>query len=137
MLFTPTNIMNFVYILQTINDAISGIIFYGIRLYMQNMDYRSRALNSTALVIANTRKVKDYQRVQDMFKTGKGDWGNQITYYHVSVPKLQDIPISNPLQFVRKAHISINRKKSSYAPRLITKLLRMKNKLEGPEVSCK
>ncbi|KAI5428642.1 wax ester synthase/diacylglycerol acyltransferase 4 [Lathyrus oleraceus] len=121
----------------TINDAISGIIFYGIRLYMQNMDYRSRALNSTALVIANTRKVKDYKRVQDMFKTGKGDWGNQITYYHVSVPKLQDIPISNPLQFVRKAHISINRKKSSYAPRLITKLLRMKNKLEGPEALAK
>lgn len=137
MLFTPANTMNFVYILQTINDAITGIIFYGIRLYMQNIDYRSRALNTTALVIANTRKVKGYQRVQDMFKTAKGDWGNQITYYHVSVPKLQDIPISSPLQFVRKAHTSIKRKKSSYAPPLITKLLRMKNKLEGPEVSHK
>ncbi|XP_058754661.1 wax ester synthase/diacylglycerol acyltransferase 4-like isoform X2 [Vicia villosa] len=121
----------------TINDAITGIIFYGIRLYMQNIDYRSRALNTTALVIANTRKVKGYQRVQDMFKTAKSDWGNQITYYHVSVPKLQDIPISSPLQFVRKAHTSIKRKKSSYAPPLITKLLRMKNKLEGPEALAK
>lgn len=104
---------------------------------MQNIDYRSRAFSSTALVIANTRHIKDYQIVQDMLKTEKGAWGNHITYYHVSVPKLQDIPISNPLQFVRKAHTSIKRNKNSFANPLITKLLRMKNKLEGPEVSYK
>ncbi|CAJ2671250.1 unnamed protein product [Trifolium pratense] len=121
----------------TINDAITGIIFYGIRLYMQNIDYKSRALNSTALVIANTRHIKDYQRVQDMLKTTKGSWGNHITYYHVSVPKLQDIPISNPIQFINKAHTSIKRQKNSFAPPLITKLLRMKNKLEGPEALAK
>ncbi|KAK2361978.1 O-acyltransferase WSD1 [Trifolium repens] len=121
----------------TINDVITGIIFYGIRLYMQNIDYKSRALNSTSLVIANTRHIKDYQKVQDMLKSTKGSWGNHITYYHVSVPKLQDMPISNPIQFVRKAHTSIKRQKNSFAPPLITKLLRMKNKLEGPEALAK
>lgn len=121
----------------TINDVITGIIFYGIRLYMQNIDYKSRDFSSTALVIANTRHIKDYQIVQDMLKTEKGAWGNHITYYHVLVPKLQDIPISNPLQFVRKAHTSIKRNKNSFATPLIMKLLRMKNKLEGPEALAK
>ncbi|XP_004492761.1 wax ester synthase/diacylglycerol acyltransferase 4-like [Cicer arietinum] len=122
----------------TINDVITGIIFYGIRLYMQDVDYRSRTLNSTALVIASTRHIKDYQRVQDMMlKTAKSAWGNRITYYHVSIPKLEDIPISNPLQFVMKAHTSIKRKNNSFAPLLVTKLLQMKVKFEGPEVVAK
>ncbi|XLU54486.1 hypothetical protein S245_049134, partial [Arachis hypogaea] len=118
----------------TINDVITGIIFYGIRLYMQDMDYKSRKLKSTAMAIVNTRNVKDYHTVQDMLKTNaKGVWGNHISYMHVSVPKLQDYPISNPLQFVKKAHNSIKRKKNSFATILTEKLLRMEHKLKGSE----
>ncbi|XP_020977352.1 uncharacterized protein LOC107637046 [Arachis ipaensis] len=120
--------------IMTINDVITGIIFYGIRLYMQDMDYKSRKLKSTAMAIVNTRNVKDYHTVQDMLKTNaKGVWGNHISYMHVSVPKLQDYPISNPLQFVKKAHNSIKRKKNSFATILTEKLLRMEHKLKGSE----
>ncbi|XP_052116166.1 wax ester synthase/diacylglycerol acyltransferase 4-like isoform X2 [Arachis duranensis] len=118
----------------TINDVITGIIFYGIRLYMQDMDYKSGKMKSTAMAIVNTRNVKDYHTVQDMLKTNaKGVWGNHISYMHVSVPTLQDYPISNPLQFVKKAHNSIKRKKNSFATILTEKLLRMEHKLKGSE----
>ncbi|XP_027351373.1 O-acyltransferase WSD1-like [Abrus precatorius] len=121
----------------TVNDVITGIIFYGIRLYMQDNDYRSRTLKSTAMVTVNRRNVKDYQKVQDMLKTNaKGAWGNQITYLHVSMPKLKDTQISNPLQFVKTVHTSIKRKKHSFATVLIHKLLLLKNKLEGSEATA-
>ncbi|MED6134041.1 hypothetical protein PIB30_033868 [Stylosanthes scabra] len=95
-------------------------------------------MKSTAMAILNTRKVRDYRTVQDMLKTNaKGVWGNNISYLHVSVPKLQDNPISNPLQFVKKAHKSIKRKRNSVATILIEKLLRMEHKLKGSEEVAK
>ncbi|XP_027352598.1 O-acyltransferase WSD1-like [Abrus precatorius] len=122
----------------TLNDVITGIIFYGLRLYMQDVDYRARALKSTALITVNTRNVKDYNKVQDMLKTNaKGAWGNQIACLHVSIPKLGDTPISNPLYFVRKAHNSINKKRHSFATHLTGMLLLMKNTLKGPEAMAK
>lgn len=119
----------------SINDVITGIIFYGIRLYMQDIDHKSKTLKSTALVMASTRNVKDYQSVQDMLKTEEGAWGNHITFLHVSMPNLKDMPISNPLQFVLKAHTSIKRKRNSFTTIMTSKLLLMKNKFQGTEVS--
>lgn len=123
------------YMLQSVNDVITGIIFYGVRLYMQDIDYRSRTSKSTAVVLANTRNAKDYHTVQDMLKTTEGAWGNHFTLLHVSMPKLKDTPISDPLRFVRKAHTSIKKKRNSFATLLNQKLLLMKNKFKGPEVS--
>ncbi|KAK7340269.1 hypothetical protein VNO77_20971 [Canavalia gladiata] len=122
----------------TLNDVICGIIFHGIRLYMKDIDNRSRKLKSTALVTVNIRNVEDYHRVQDMLKTkGKDAWGNQIASLHVSIPKLEDDPISNPLHFVRKAHTSIKRKRNSFSTHMTGMLLMMKNKFKGPEAMAK
>ncbi|KAL2330004.1 hypothetical protein Fmac_017585 [Flemingia macrophylla] len=42
----------------TINDVITGIVFYGTRLYMQDMDSKSNSSHSTALVLLNTRNIE-------------------------------------------------------------------------------
>lgn len=118
------------------NDVITGIILYGIRLYMQDVEYSSRTKRSTLLPMVNTRNVKDYETAKDMQKTkGTGTWGNRFTYIHVSVPKLEDTHISNPLLFVQEVYHAMNRNKRSWVSSLICMLLKTKHKFQGPEVS--
>ncbi|TKY65202.1 O-acyltransferase WSD1 [Spatholobus suberectus] len=75
----------------TINDVVTGIVFYGTRLYMQDMDSKSKTSNSTALVLLNTRNIEGYQSINDMLNTkAKGPWGNRITFLHVPIPKLNE-----------------------------------------------
>ncbi|KAI4305496.1 hypothetical protein L6164_028859 [Bauhinia variegata] len=82
----------------TINDVITGVIFYGTRLYMQNVDYESSKANASACVVLYTRKV-GYQLVEDMVKSdGKGAWGNRIVFMPVPINKLEDG--QNPLDYV-------------------------------------
>ncbi|KAF2283238.1 hypothetical protein GH714_043590 [Hevea brasiliensis] len=45
----------------TINDVITGIIFYGIRLYMLAVSNNSTNAHSTALVLLNTRIIGSYK----------------------------------------------------------------------------
>ena len=96
--------------MQTINDVITGIIFYGIRLYMQEIDYMTRKANSTALVVLNTRNIRGYQSVKEMQKPKvKGLWGNKISFLQIPIPKLDQPKISNPLEFVWNARKQIKR----------------------------
>ncbi|KAF7822976.1 O-acyltransferase WSD1-like [Senna tora] len=102
----------------SVNDVITGTIFYGIRLYMEDIETKSSTKNCTLLAMLSQRKVKGYQKARDM-QNKSNNWGNQITYLHISMPKLKDTHISNPLHFVSKAHKSITRKKRSFATSLI------------------
>ena len=121
--------------MQTINDVITGIIFYGIRLYMQEIDYMTRKANSTALVVLNTRNIRGYQSVKEMQKPKvKGLWGNKISFLQIPIPKLDQPKISNPLEFVWNARKQIKRKKHSFSVYLIGLLLDLEMKLRGPEV---
>ncbi|XP_028808220.1 O-acyltransferase WSD1 [Neltuma alba] len=120
----------------TINDVITGVIFFGIRLYMQDVDIKSRAANSTALVLMNTRNIEVYQSVDDMLKS-KASWGNHFSFFHVPIPKLEDDRISNPLEFIWEAHNIIIRKKQSAAVLLAGMLLEMKRKWKGYEAVAK
>lgn len=121
--------------LQTVNDVITGVIFYGIRLYMQEINYKAKMANSTALVMLNTRRVKGYQSIKDMLKPeSKGRWGNQVSFLEVSIPKLSQARIANPLEFVWKAHKIIKRKRHSFSVFLIGWLLDLEKKLRGHEV---
>ncbi|KAJ7971164.1 O-acyltransferase WSD1 [Quillaja saponaria] len=118
----------------TVNDVITGIIFFGIRLYMQEKNYESRKANSTALVMLNTRNIAGYQSVKEMIKIdAKAPWGNRISFLHVSIPKLSSATFANPLQFVFKAHQIIKMKRYSLGVLLTGSLLDMMKKFKGPE----
>lgn len=64
---------------QTINDVITGIIFCGTRLYMQEISHNSSKAQSIAVVLLSTRTVSGYKLVQEMVKPGSdAPWGEQI-----------------------------------------------------------
>ncbi|OIT00536.1 PREDICTED: O-acyltransferase WSD1-like [Nicotiana attenuata] len=123
----------------TINDVICGVLFLGVRLYMEEMKYEQKNANSTALVLLNTRNIAGYKSVKEMLQPGnESKWGNQFAFLHVSVPKLDKGEFSfNPLSFVFKAQDVIKRKRNSAAVILTGKLLDTLQKYRGPEVTAK
>ncbi|KAF8391334.1 hypothetical protein HHK36_023638 [Tetracentron sinense] len=121
----------------SVNDVITGIIFYGTRLYMQSSSHGSSTAESTALVLLNTRAIKSYQSVEEMIKPdSEARWGNQFAFLHVSIPKSIDAETANPLDFVFKAQQVIKRKRSSLAVYLTGRLLEMIRKFKGPETTA-
>ncbi|WCJ30797.1 O-acyltransferase (WSD1-like) family protein [Euphorbia peplus] len=124
----------------TINDVITGIMFYGIRKYMESEGgEKSRSENSTALVLLNTRTINGYKSVAEMVKpkVAESKWGNQFAFLHVSMPELDDDSLSNPLNFIDKAQQIIKRKRTSLAVNFTGSLLDSLRKLRGPEVTAK
>lgn len=121
--------------MQTINDVVCGVIFYGIRLYMQEIDNKAKTANSTAVVMLNTRNLAGYQSLEEMQKPeAKGLWGNQISFLQIAIPKLYQSTISNPLDFVWHSSKLIKRKRRSFSVYLMGMLLDLEMKLRGPEV---
>ncbi|CAI8617042.1 unnamed protein product [Vicia faba] len=122
----------------TINDVVCGIIFYGIRLYMEEMNEKTKRANSTAIVMLNTRNIKGYQSLKEMQKPeSKGLWGNKISFLQIPIPKPNKSGICNPLEYVWEAREVIKRKKSSFSVHLIALLMDLEMKLRGPEVVSK
>lgn len=116
----------------------TGIIFFGARLYMESMDHGSRNGNSTALVLLNTRVISGYKSLKEMAKKTDDDvssqWGNQFAFLHVSLPELVDPKFTDPLHFVAKAQHVIQRKRNSLAVYLTGSLLQTILKYRGPQV---
>ncbi|KEH17312.1 O-acyltransferase (WSD1-like) family protein [Medicago truncatula] len=123
----------------SINDVIAGLIFFGIRLYMLEVNKESRKANSTALVLLNTRNIKGYKSVKEMVsKNNNGAaWGNQFAFLHVPIPELNDPKFENPLEFIWEAHKEISRKKNSLVTPLTGMLLNMVKTLRGPEAAAR
>ncbi|KAJ0054383.1 hypothetical protein Pint_02264 [Pistacia integerrima] len=147
--FRPTTIATMIFSLDhirqiktklraTINDVITGIIFLGTRLYMQEMSQDSSKAQSTAVILLNTRVFRGYESVKDMVKpNAKAPWGNRFAFLHVSIPHLTaDATSSNPLEFVLKAQQIISAKKSSLAVYLTAQLLEILKKFKGPEAAA-
>lgn len=121
----------------TINDVICGVIFMGIRLYMQEMSHDTRNAESTALVLLNTRNIAGYKSIPEMIEPdAESSWGNQFAFLHVSVPELTGEESSNPLSFVFKARSAIKRKRNSSAVLLTGKLLDTMRKCRGSEATA-
>lgn len=126
----------------TINDVITGIIFFGTRLYMQQtgQDHLTKS-NSTALVLLNTRNIAGYKSVDEMVNPDPNTkWGNQFGFIHVSIPELirgDDESSIDPIKFVFEAHEIIKRKKNSAAVFLTGKLLDTLRKYIGPEATAR
>ncbi|KAL3714570.1 hypothetical protein ACJRO7_006479 [Eucalyptus globulus] len=125
----------------TVNDVISGVIFLGTRLYMQRVSTNSNlSTNSTALVLLNTRNLRDYKPVRDMVRpNSESPWGNHFAFLHVPIPKVKpsDSQFSNPLKFVYKTHEVIKRKRSSFGVILTGKLLEIMQKCRNAEAVAK
>ena len=114
---------------------ISGIVFLGTRLYMQEISKESINSRCTALVVLNTRMLGgDYKSIKEMLnpKT-KMPWGNRFSFLHVALPKLAEV--SNPTDFVLRAHKVIEKKRRSFGVYLNGMLLDTVKKIRGPEVS--
>jgi len=121
--------------MQTTNDVVCGIVFYGIRLYMEEMNEKTKRANSTAVVMLNTRNIEGYQSVKEMQKPEfKGLWGNQISFLQIPIPKISQSEISNPLEFVWNSRELIKRKRRSFSVYLIALLMDLEMRLRGPEV---
>ncbi|KAI8551630.1 hypothetical protein RHMOL_Rhmol06G0200900 [Rhododendron molle] len=135
----------------TVNDVITGVIFLGTRLYMQQSsstkDDHDNQLqgntNATALVVLNTRALGGYKTVGEMVKLkAEMPWGNHFTFLHVSIPKLtggasDDQANLNPLRFVKEAHKIIKRKRNSAVVYLTGWMLEILRKFRGPEVAAR
>ncbi|RZC52679.1 hypothetical protein C5167_021106 [Papaver somniferum] len=122
----------------TINDVMVGIIFYGIRLYMETTSKDSGNARATALVVLNTREITTYQSIKDMAKPEtKGAWGNSFAFFHVSIPDAPNVDTSDPLEFVFESKKTITMKKNSLGVYLTGKFLELMRKLRGPEETSK
>ncbi|KAK4569000.1 hypothetical protein RGQ29_004415 [Quercus rubra] len=122
----------------TVNDVITGIIFLGTRLYMQEISNKSTKSHSTALVLLNTRTMSGYKSIEEMLKpNSKVPWGNQFTFLHVPMPELKDHKSPNPLDFVLAASKIIKKKKSSLGVYLTGRVLEIVKKLRGPEAAAR
>lgn len=121
--------------MQTINDVVTSIIFYGTRLYMQGISDKSSKAHSTAIVLLNTRTIRGYKSVKEMVEPDSdAPWGNRFGLLHVPIPKFTDLKSSNPLEFVLKTHNTIKTKTNSSAVYFTGGLLTIMKKLRGPEV---
>ncbi|XP_020691272.2 O-acyltransferase WSD1 [Dendrobium catenatum] len=127
----------------TINDVISGVIFYGIQLYMRAVNgdvacsSRVGMGKVTALLLLNTRNVNGYQSLHEMKKPGaKSPWGNQFGFIHVSVPSCKDAEKVDPLTFVLKGRQIIRAKKKSLGVYLTGRILELMRKHRGSEVAA-
>ncbi|CAK8577026.1 unnamed protein product [Lathyrus sativus] len=122
----------------TINDVICGMIFYGLRLYMEEMNEKTKRTNCTAIVMLNTRNNGGYQSLKEMQKPeNKGLWGNKLSFLQIPIPKPKESEISNPLEFVWEAREVIKRKKISFSVYLTGLLMNLEMKLRGPEAVSK
>ncbi|KAH7533318.1 hypothetical protein FEM48_Zijuj04G0118100 [Ziziphus jujuba var. spinosa] len=122
----------------TINDVICGIIFFGARLYMQEINEESTNSNCTAIVLLNTRMLMDYASVNEMMKPdSKTPWGNRFAFLHIPIPKFTDDQFSDPLDIVRYTQKVIGRKRKSLSVYLNGRLLEMVKKFKGYEAAAK
>ncbi|GAV80596.1 WES_acyltransf domain-containing protein/DUF1298 domain-containing protein [Cephalotus follicularis] len=122
----------------TINDVITGTIFFGTRLYMQTASQKLKDEHTTALVLLNTRDIDGYKSVKEMVNPDADSlWGNKFAFLHVSLPKLIDAEFTNPLKFILKARKNIKRKRSSLAVILTGRLLEALKSYRSPEVAAR
>lgn len=141
----------------TVNDVMTGIIFYGLQLYLQirlsavgeqslQDAYKQRFeprndtvikqmknLRVTALCMLNTRALAGIQNMDEMLKPkSQAPWGNHFGFLHLRVPIMGKV--ENPLEFVRRAKRIIDRHKMSLGVFINAGILRTLARLKGTQV---
>ncbi|KAG9450974.1 hypothetical protein H6P81_010939 [Aristolochia fimbriata] len=113
----------------TVNDVVSGVMFYGIHLYNKRMGQTSQHM--TSLVLLNSKMINGYQSIQEMLETRS--WGNNFTFIQVSIPSCENVDEVNPLIFISKASAIIKKKRNSLEVFIIGILLKTLRKIRGYE----
>lgn len=122
----------------TVNDVVTGTVFYGLQLYLQAAGQGSEAARVTALVLLNTRAIRAYQSLKDMNQPdSKAPWGNHFAFLHVSVPTCSNPENADPLDSIRRAKKIIKAKRNSLGVFLTAGLLEVIRKIKGPEGGSK
>lgn len=140
----------------TVNDVMTGIVFYGLQQYLQirlsavgeeglqdAYKKRSELMNEsvikqmkksrvTALCLLNTRALAGIQNMDEMLKPKtQAPWGNHFGFLHVRIPMMGKV--ENPLEFVRMAKRIIDRQKMSLGVFINAGILRCLARLKGPQ----
>nr|ADE77834.1 unknown [Picea sitchensis] len=140
----------------TVNDVITGIIFYGMQRYLQirfsaitehglQDAYEKRfempedavikqmeKSKLTALCLINMRGLAGLQSIDEMVKPkAQAPWGNHFGFLPVRVPMLGKL--ENPIQFVRRTKSKIDRHKISLGTSINGKIMAYLGWLKGPQ----
>lgn len=140
----------------TVNDVITGIIFYGMQRYLQislsavgghslqdafekrfetpkdAVIEQMKNSKLTALCLINTRALAGLQNIAEMLKPeAQVPWGNHFGFLPLRVPiggKLE-----RPLEFVRKAKRDLDRHKKSLGVFITARIMTCLGRLKGPQ----
>ncbi|KAH9322748.1 hypothetical protein KI387_017387, partial [Taxus chinensis] len=142
----------------TVNDVLTGIIFCGIRHYLQiclstgeeqslHEAYEKRCepndiiikqmknLRVTSLAMMNKRALAPLKNLEEMMNGNTAVmWGNHFGFLHFSIP-LQSV--ENSLEFVKMAKCILDRCKMSLGMFAITNILGSLGRLKGAQALAK
>eukprot|EP01018_Ginkgo_biloba_P037510 Gb_24731 [translate_table: standard] len=125
----------------TINDVLVGIISSGLRRYLDlrcsetSQKESFEKLRFTGLAMVNTRGSPGLQKLSDMMKgISEARWGNQMGYVQLPVSLAN---FNDPLDYIRKAKVMLDRKKLSYEAFFSYKSGALIMKLLGPKAATK
>ncbi|PIA62558.1 hypothetical protein AQUCO_00200519v1 [Aquilegia coerulea] len=109
----------------SINDVITGVIYYMIHLYMVKTGDISTGKTMNLAMAFNTRMLQGYKSIDQMLKANV--WGNHVAVLVVPIPCVSGDQKVDPLYFVTKAKEIMDKKKHSmfaYMSDPINKVLR-------------
>ncbi|KAF5202096.1 O-acyltransferase wsd1 [Thalictrum thalictroides] len=107
----------------TLNDLITGVIYYTIHLYMLKKGDISRGKSMNFVVMFNTRMLKGYKNMEEMLKANL--WGNYVALLTVPVSCMNGENNVDPLYFVTKAKKIMDRMKNSFYAYLTNTFIKM------------
>ncbi|PIA56358.1 hypothetical protein AQUCO_00700586v1 [Aquilegia coerulea] len=114
---------------KTLNDLITGVIYYTIHLYMLRKGDISRGKSMNLLVMFNMRMLKGYKNIEEMMKANI--WGNRVSFVTVPVPCMNGEKNVDPLYFVTKAKEIMKRKKNSFFTYLTNPFIKLLTIISG------
>ncbi|PIA41204.1 hypothetical protein AQUCO_02300184v1 [Aquilegia coerulea] len=115
----------------TLNDVVTGVIYYMIHLYMLRTGDISSQKSMNLLVMFNMRMIKGYKSIEEMMNANI--WGNHVSSLVVPVPCISGELQVDPLHFVTKAKDIMERKKNSFHTYLTNPLIKVLTRIRGPK----
>ncbi|KAF9603883.1 hypothetical protein IFM89_038164 [Coptis chinensis] len=115
----------------TVNDVVTGLIYYIIHLYMLRKGDTSGGKNMNLLVMFNMRMLGGYKNIAEMMKANI--WGNRVAFLHAPIPNITGEEKIDPLYFINKGKEVMDRKKNSLFTFLTNPIINVLRCLKGPK----
>ncbi|KAF9603885.1 hypothetical protein IFM89_038166 [Coptis chinensis] len=123
-------ISDFLYNL-TVNDVVTGLIYYMIHLYMLRKGDTCGGKDMNLLVMFNMRMLGGYKNIAEMMKANI--WGNHVAFLHAPIPNINGEEKIDPLYFINKGKEIMDRKKNSLFVFLTNSIIKVLRYLKGPK----